>query len=462
MNCLSCIVECRRIKSLEEEITDLYFCIRCQEGYFFCIPCSDLFPFTRQLHKRHIRLSVHKKNVIKHNNLFISGSNLSVDNNDNTDGDNCDNNITFDLDASSVTNSQSMFIYNERFYDSLQFCTHENRSFFIDEVESYGLGVKNLILKSLTKDKNYYLHTNLPENIITLHKLIAGFCLNLTRNNCNKFSEIMQQIALCYPDSFALTSNVPTTYNNLRSTYLRGGFSIRDNLPIPKIYTKELAAYVLFSDLIKDLISIRITNVDVFNENHINDYIKSMKSERLNFLFDRYYDSNKMKIFILLSMWSDGFDPNAVCQNRGSAWGYSITIRIGFFTETLTLVIDTSKCDHNLLEMELIIDMIKMVNTPIEVFSMALKKFITIVVFPYSSKMDNPERRARLFLKYGNGFASQRFKFAYDPVSTLELLSSCKECNSKNKEMLQKLQNSDNISETNSLLNEYQQCCNWY
>ena len=111
--------------------------------------------------------------------------------------------------------------------------------------------------------------------------------------------------------------------------------------------------------------------------------------------------------------------------------------------------------------MEIINDMINMVNTPIEVFSMALKKYITIIVLPYSSKMDNPERRARLFLKYGNGFASQRFKYSFDPVSTLDHLSSCKKCIKRNKEILVKLQNGDLISQTTSLLFECQQCCNW-
>ena len=157
----------------------------------------------------------------------------------------------------------------------------------------------------MTKDNNQATQTHLPNDNITLHKLIAGFSLNLTKNDCTRFAQILEQISICYPSSFTLTSNVPNSYNNLRSMYLRGGFSIRDNLPIPNIYRKGLAAYVLFSDLIKDLICIRITNIEVFNENHINDYIKSMKSERLNYLFDRYNDSNRVYYFIILSNWSD-------------------------------------------------------------------------------------------------------------------------------------------------------------
>ena len=76
------------------------------------------------------------------------------------------------------------------------------------------------------------------------------------------------------------------------------------------------------------------------------------------------------------------------------------------------------------------------VNIPFEVFSIALKRFIALVILPYSSKMNNPERRARLFLKYGNGFSSERFKFCYDTSSTLESLSSRKKCFTKSIEMI--------------------------
>ena len=61
MNCLTCQVECPRIQSIEEGIIDLYICNKCQDGFFYCIPCSNLFKHTQLLYKRHVRLVRHKK-----------------------------------------------------------------------------------------------------------------------------------------------------------------------------------------------------------------------------------------------------------------------------------------------------------------------------------------------------------------------------------------------------------------
>ena len=225
-----------------------------------------MYIFTKTFHKRHVRLSGHKRNVIKHEDNLIVTSNSILENNVDLDDETTEDNISFDSDAPFSINFNTGLIFNQCFYDSLQFCNHQSKSFFINELESYGQGVRHLIQKAVTKDNNQATQTHLPNDNITLHKLIAGFSLNLTKNDCTKFAQILEQISICYPSSFTLTSNVPNSYNNLRNMYLRGGLSIKDNLPIPNIYRKGLAAYVMFSDLIKDLICIRITNIEVFNE----------------------------------------------------------------------------------------------------------------------------------------------------------------------------------------------------
>ena len=82
-----------------------------------------------------------------------------------------------------------------------------------------------------------------------------------------------------------------------------------------------------------------------------------------------------------------------------------------------------------------------------------------IVIIPFVSKMNEPERRSLLGLKLGNGLYSQCFDYIYDFVKCESELSSCESCLMNNAIKLAHIQRNANLD---AFEDQYcDNCLNW-
>ena len=158
---------------------------------------------------------------------------------------------------------------------------------------------------SLDKSAPFY------KNIIHLHVVASIWVNKMSKSNRQYFCSFISQLKKYFPDSVGVTSFLPNEYKDLRSLYFDGKNSVLSKIPYPKINSSDGYSYVLLSDIILDLFTFKLKPGDIPNFNDSISYINSLKSQYLDNILEENTEltsSSSPVIFILLQLWSDGFD----------------------------------------------------------------------------------------------------------------------------------------------------------
>lgn len=89
------------------------------------------------------------------------------------------------------------------------------------------------------------------------------------------------------------------------------------------------------------------------------NYVTSLHSKRLNTIVGTHFQSshNESCILILLTLWSDSFDPNGLKKNKNSVWLYTLTLNIIGKKYTYPIGLCKKENDFNEIHSKLIYNM---------------------------------------------------------------------------------------------------------
>ena len=431
---------------------DFYQCHSCNQLLFDCPICKKFVIYNqRRSYDMHIKSNNHISGLqnnstdVNELNHFLNTEDVGFSNPDFVIGNICN-------EVSSSTNNPDEL-------SDLQFNSTAVKRFFMNESKYLGRGVRNLISNAIcnkvTSGRNV-----VSKKISKLHWAVMSLCLNLKRTKRMLLLNVFKQLAVCFPKSVGTRSLLPLLEKDMRRMYLDGKCSIRNNLPIPNFHDLDKMTFVHFGDILTDFFTLSKVDMIQFDPVVIKQKLIDMNSVHLIDLMNKYHNIDHGVYYLLLSMWSDGFDCNAVKQNMGSVWAYTITLQLGNLTKTYPIVIGTSKCDHNKVHQRVNEDLKIWVDKIKTVITQSLGEVIDIIILPYSARMDIPEKRDQLFLKKGNGYCCERTLFSFDAKGQVHALSSCNKCFDKNISTLKKIQNSIILTDSD-VENNCQSCCDW-
>ena len=318
-------------------------------------------------------------------------------------------------------------------------------------------GPSFLVGNALTHIKNSYKY--LSEGDITLHLMLSKLTASLTRYQRIELAYILELLEEKFQRDYNsqndtacninesktlnIVTNVPTSENDLRVSYLRGKYAIMENLPRPKVILLDNHSYVSIRQCIADFLSNdklphKITPCEInekcrlVTESLVSKNVLE-KALRVN------KDVDKENLLVILAVqWHDDFEPNSSSKaNRGSVWMKTVTfISTNFsenkFQDTYPISIGLKGECHDVVETKFIQDCEELRTGKNNIFySMKHKKNMHIHFEVIVSLGDQPARREINYLMQGNSKFLSRYRFAADILSVSEYLPACQECYSR-------------------------------
>ena len=295
------------------------YCNTCNKSYVNCLSCNI---YTVRLTGANQKRDFFKMHLNKHRllqNSISSGPSFSTVN-DSSQGSSSTLNNLPEVDFGSCnTDNNSLNLYQQFIESGQTFASQSSHDYMKLLLEHDTMALQKVVESSLSnhfdsfpgsldKSSSYY------NNLIHLHVVASIWINKLSKSNRQYFCSFISQLYKCFPDSVEKISYLPSQYKDLRSLYFDGKNSVLSKVPHPKVNSINGYAYVLFSDIILDLFTFKMKVEDHPNFNDSLSYIKSLKSKYLDEIFENNVQltSSGSIIFILLQLWSDGFDPSAV------------------------------------------------------------------------------------------------------------------------------------------------------
>jgi hypothetical protein len=159
--------------------------------------------------------------------------------------------------------------------------------------------------------------------------------MGLSFSEQHQFAHIVSMISdikdteECAKNDCEMIPRLPTTYNDIRTWYVRGPTSIANNLPHPNVTWVNDHSYASVKQCIAHHLANGLSIMDICdNEKYIITYMG--ESKRATTMKKRAIQVNSHHMEdtlpILLIRWSDDWEPNNTKSNRGSVWILTITI----------------------------------------------------------------------------------------------------------------------------------------
>ena len=301
--------------------------------------------------------------------------------------------------------------------------------------------------------------TNISLSDATLNLQIFDFIRQLSRPLQSDFANILQSIRPhMLPSSNIIVGNdscqddhtsscnplvLPSSYSDIRNTYLRGKHSMLQNISSVPVHTigcgKNLHSYVSVHDCVKHFLSFGgfgIVELDDRNEIEISSIFNSQRCHECSKSCISL-SNHKESLFILpVVLFTDDFDPSIslVKANKKSIWMYSLTFKNQNMSKTrishtYILSLGNKGSDHSpvlkMIEKEL--NSIRRGSLPL-MYHGTLGKNVHPIVFPILRHGDQPERRAINMLKLGKETNHARWMYSLDIKKCGKYLPSCAEC----------------------------------
>lgn len=334
--------------------------------------------------------------------------------------------------------------------DFSSFNEARNRDFFINDQEPNG-GLKYLMALC------YYNNPSMAEVInhddMVYHCTITKFLSSCTRQQGEMMANIIRQTQdkakRHVEKGVKLVNQIPFPDNkeDVRKFFFDGKFAFFPNLPHPPVIMleDENHAYISLKYCIQDLLAFGV-DVENFNKtDESSDESKKTKLAHSDYARDMMgrvkADYNVPVIPLLITEWSDDYDPNGSNKNnRGSVWIKQVTISIPHETRndivnTYPIAMGEKGEDHTLVEEKFAIELLELSSadhSPL-IYSKANGGMVRVHVEMCASLMDQPERRSANFLMAGNGVYAARWGYAMNLLAISKVLPACDTCFKKMK-----------------------------
>jgi len=176
----------------------------------------------------------------------------------------------------------------------------------------------------------------LSDEDIKLHILIASLCNSMSLQQKTLFAKIMSIMKnMCIKMNCSLFEDkrIPTSYNDISTTYVKGANSIIQNLPTPETIVVDSHSYTPLLQCIADVLGHVGSNTLQISPNLVlSDTISSPQqsiraSEIANRAKTTFEGISSDGCILFIYEWSDGFEPTSSSKNnRGGAWAKTVTI----------------------------------------------------------------------------------------------------------------------------------------
>lgn len=221
---------------------------------------------------------------------------------------------------------------------------------------------------------------------------------------------------------------VPTTKESIRSIFMEGKRSIKENLPHPFIYQDVVGhSYLLPSECIVDCMAHGILDQNITGKTSTYQHLPESK------LAHELAERDPSTRTIYLSLWCDDFEPNySTKAGRGAVWILTLTLESkesgpAGVSHVYPIAVGLKGKDHNVV-LRKIWDDLREIRNGLEVFNGykdATEKVRGEVV---AWTMDQPELRGCNGLLLGGSTSHARFGYAVDISQLEEKMRPCRRC----------------------------------
>ena len=181
--------------------------------------------------------------------------------------------------------------------------------------------------------------THWKQSIKALHKKTQS------HNNDVPFSKRLKEAPAVIP--------IPRSKQNLRNRIKEGKNSLLYNLPHPQVHTLGSHSYLLPSECVADIMAHGLIDQPATSSDMLHA-VDSLACSPLARAITESNDARGIKT-IIVSRWSDDFEPNKLKDNRGSIWISTLTIQTAVsgtpgLSHVYPLVVGGKKDDHEPIE----------------------------------------------------------------------------------------------------------------
>jgi hypothetical protein len=323
-----------------------------------------------------------------------------------------------------------------------------------------GGGASALVTRAITgtDDSPIVVH---PKDV-NFHVSICKFVRMLSRSEQVAFAEIISLSEDVVKDRYCrdkdatvssnlkdlyLPSQLPTNYNFIDRTYIRGKYALLQCLPYPSVKKVVDHGYVSGKDNVSHLLA--------FSSKY-RCMMTSDIAERLNSHVHHISESDAVRevlgraaiacggndIVVLFCMeWSDDFDPaTSSKQNHRSCWIKTITVLPGYCTyqkigesSTFPIAIGKKNSNHQCVEKLFSDEMTELRSGNFKCYNKHTGSFVHVYMEIVASLQDQPEQRSCNALMLGYGKYSSRWGFTGDLATVAHHIPSCVACVRQNK-----------------------------
>ena len=452
-------------------------CPLCSFSWYICTSCLFQRPFTKEQLRTHHSYHHCKPNIPEistHNEIILptlpSSSNSSANSSANSSFS-FFNEMNNNSDNDSLSSNHSCLHYdwyNKQFTSGLQFLTNTiiNQKLSLPDEEhkdnfeywfQNGKSIEYLLAKSCFN--NISIISDIKKTDAQLNLEIFEFVQQLTRQQQSHLTLIFSLLKpYMIPSSFnshslqnqnkISTQNhsnfiLPTSYAELRNTYLRGKNSMLQRIPQVPVKThgkgKDMHSHVSVEQCLKHFLLFGGTGIsNLYKSQYVSSFFESSRCQKLVDQCLKDINKENPTLIFPVVLFSDDFDPSVslVKANNKAIWMYSMTFKTQSTTHTdishtYILAIGNKGSNHipilNLIEQE--IKSIQNGSSPL-MFHGSLGKFVRPIIIPILRHADQPERRSINMLKLGKETNHARWKYSLDIKQCHSKIPSCEKCSS--------------------------------
>ena len=426
-------------------------CEGCNFSWFVCHICGDvdnshrkcIFETSGQILKHHRRIHVdgfgleseNTCQLVSEHSEFVLESNIdelesNLDScNDFININERDDNYMYLNDTNPSMKKYFAYIGREQASDYLVSMAQFHSDAYVGKMSKEEVDVHVNFASILMKTSRL----EIPQLLSTIEKIV-----NVRVKQTLQEKQLMNNSDLVSPTR----TQIPLTESSVRSLYLKGKYSLIENLPRPKVSMLEDGkhAYVSLYDIIQDAFG---HGLDILNLNETKK-MKSASSDIMNIHESKRAEliknsSPKDAFVFLLFEWRDDAKGNRGMRNNGSMWVRTVTFLSGSSNNTrfhtYPVSIGPKDADHDIVEDRFKEELKTLKNHAIKhyVYSSVLGKDIRVYGDVFASLMDQPERRSSNSLMLGNALFASRWGYSMNLKKLQNVLPPCELCYNKMK-----------------------------
>jgi len=358
----------------------------------------------------------------------------------------------FDYGCTAINNSSS--ITEERIEDEpndipiynniISYGNEISSNFFHHNKRSIGGGATYLITRAITETP-VLVSEMLDPHEVCYHMTIGKFVNNLTKSQREEFAHIISQtsqlatLARSASQQY-LAPSLPTSPLFIDNVYVRGKFSLLENLPHPTIKVIHNHGYVSLLDCVAHLLSFYdgFTSTLAAASQAPASITNITDSTAVRAIRERasLITGQQNVIALYCTEWSDDFDPALSTKaNRQSCWVKTVTImscnkndKVDKMCTTFPIAVGKKGQSHEAVELQFAEELKMLRSGKCSMYSKSTSSVVPVYMELLVSLQDQPERRSMNYLMLGSGKYSARWGFSCNIAEVSKNISTCSTC----------------------------------